>query len=334
MNEKERTEPDDASGGRSDASPPVPRLPAGRLTVRLLAFLGILCVLLAVAIIPLGMLLRVGQRAPSAADAEGSESAESVEATGAAEPAAFEMRIDDPAIGAIEVAAFAAVLLATALAKRRLPLSWTQVGFSRSGAVWELALGFATGLASFALVPIVAQKLGWATISLPTSGASPLDSLFPALLLLLFAGAFEEVAIRGFPLTLLAARSVPLAILLTSAVFALLHLPNPSAGPMAALGVFVPGVVLAIARLRTGALWIPIGWHLGWNLSQGWLFGCAVSGTPPARAPLLVTRFDGPPLFVGGAFGPESGLLAVGADLVTLAVFVALVRGPGSRGAR
>ena len=51
----------------------------------------------------------------------------------------------------------------------------------------------------------------------------------------------------------------------------------------------------------------------------------------PAAFPLSTLRLRGPELLTGGAFGPESGLIAVAASLVTLVAYWKLVpaRAPG-----
>jgi hypothetical protein len=120
------------------------------------------------------------------------------------------------------------------------------------------------------------------------------------------------------------------AVLVTSVIFAVSHIPNPGFNGIALLEILAAGVVLAVARLRSGALWLPVGWHLGWNLSQGWLFGCVVSGFEASTAPLLATRFTGPRLWTGGNFGPESGLLSIAAEIATIFFYLKLA--PGKRG--
>lgn len=299
-----------ASAVRPSTAPPVPRHGAKRLALRLLEFTGWSLLFILLSAVLSALLLRVTGIEPP------KRSAGSPLAVG----------IDDPAVAVAEALALVAALAATWIVARRDRLSWATVGLPARRVVSGLVLGLFTGLASFTLVPTVARSFGWATIARPDGAAEPASSLAIAFPLVLAAGAVEEVLLRGLPFVLLAARGTPLAVLATSLVFAALHMANPGAGALAALGVFTPGIVLALARIRTGALWVPIGWHAGWNLGQGGLFGTAVSGMEAARAPLLVTRLHGPEWAVGGRFGPESGLLAVGADLLTLATFLVLVR--------
>jgi membrane protease YdiL (CAAX protease family) len=315
----------------------VPRLSAGKIALRCVEFVGLVCLMLAATTLVSGLLMSrvrrgagggsVGGLADSASVPQSPpDSALATNAGGAAVAAPLEMAADNPWLIPVYLVSLIAALVATRVVARHDRLTWSDVGLRRAHAGGDLAIGLLTGLANFALVPTIARSLGWATIEAAPAGGAPIASLARALPLLAFAAAFEEVALRGIVLALIAARSTPLAVLLTSALFAALHLANPGANAIAALGVFVPGVVLAFARFRSAALWVPIGWHIGWNLGQGWLFGCAVSGMPAAASPVVVARFDGPAAAVGGTFGPESGLIAVGSYVATCLAYVALVR--------
>jgi hypothetical protein len=101
--------------------------------------------------------------------------------------------------------------------------------------------------------------------------------------------------------------------LISSAVFGALHLSNPHASWVAAVGILFAGLFLALGYLRTGQLWLSIGLHIGWNFFEGVVFGFPVSGT--ASYPLLRIQVSGPPLWTGAAFGPEAGLIVMPAIL-------------------
>lgn len=232
---------------------------------------------------------------------------------------------DNPLLIPPTVATAVAAVLATWHIRRKEGFSWPQAGFPRRGALSDLHVGLWIGLLSFGVVPAAAALLGWASIEPAPWTPQTFLTLAVAGLVLLPAAAFEEFVDRGVILTLFTRRSRAIGAVLTALFFAAFHGANPGVDQIAFLSIFIAGIVLAVARYRTGAVWLPIGWHLGWNLSQGWLFGSSVSGTPTVELPLLVTRYDGPRLLVGGRFGPESGALAIGAELLALAVFLLLI---------
>ena len=76
------------------------------------------------------------------------------------------------------------------------------------------------------------------------------------------------------------------------------------------LNIILAGVLMGLPYLLTGELAISLGLHIAWNLFEGTIYGFPVSGSAPTRH-LIAMQQGGPELWTGGAFGPESGLLAV-----------------------
>ncbi len=139
------------------------------------------------------------------------------------------------------------------------------------------------------------------------------------LLIFLLVGWKEELWMRGYWLQNLAdGINVPWAVFLSSAVFGLLHLGNPNATWVSALGILVAGAFLALPWVWTRRLWLSIGLHLGWNFFEGVVFGFPVSGIDTFR--LITPSIRGPALWTGGAFGPEAGLVLLPAILLGIAL--------------
>jgi hypothetical protein len=76
---------------------------------------------------------------------------------------------------------------------------------------------------------------------------------------------------------------------------------------------------------------MSIGVHAGWNFTQGWVFGAAVSGFDlPESGPFSVQAMPHVPEFLsGGGFGPEASLagLIVGTAVGGLTLWLAWQRG-------
>jgi hypothetical protein len=82
--------------------------------------------------------------------------------------------------------------------------------------------------------------------------------------------------------------------------------------------------------VRTGALWLPIGIHLGWNALQGPVLGINVTGADIGLGHWSVFTFPGDPLLTGGAMGIEGGLIGlIGPALGLAAVAMATKRNVG-----
>ena len=108
--------------------------------------------------------------------------------------------------------------------------------------------------------------------------------------------------------------NLPIAIFLSSLMFAALHLSNPNVSALAIVGLIGAGLFLAAGYVFTRQLWLPIGLHIGWNFFEGNIFGFRVSGLDTFR--LITLRVNGPELWTGGAFGPEAGLIVFPAMLL------------------
>ncbi|GAB4531575.1 MAG: type II CAAX endopeptidase family protein [Anaerolineales bacterium] len=161
------------------------------------------------------------------------------------------------------------------------------------------------------------KTVAYAWQSMPPSAV--LGKLGFWLLIFLIVGWKEELWMRAYWLQNLAdGLNVPWAVFLSSAVFGLLHLGNPNATWVSALGILLAGVFLALPWVWTRRLWLSIGLHLGWNFFEGAIFGFPVSGLDTFR--LLQPVIRGPKLWTGGAFGPEAGLVVIPALLLGAAL--------------
>jgi uncharacterized protein len=123
------------------------------------------------------------------------------------------------------------------------------------------------------------------------------------------AAAFEEAVFRGYPFQVLVEwiGAWP-AILLASSLFSLLHSANPNVTPLALVNIFLAGVLLSIAYLKTLSLWFATGLHVGWNWAMAGLFDFPVSGLE-FDTPLYTGVPGDSDWWTGGAFGPEAGLV-------------------------
>jgi membrane protease YdiL (CAAX protease family) len=150
------------------------------------------------------------------------------------------------------------------------------------------------------------------------------SSLAFYLFLILLAAGGEEMIFRGYAFQILIEKIGPYATILpVGVVFGLLHASNPNATALAIFNTILWGVILGYAFIRSGDLWLPIGLHFGWNAVLP-LFGVNLSGFT-----IDLTRYqyqwDVLPLWSGGDYGPEGGLLTT---IFAAGVFYALIRVP------
>lgn len=186
-----------------------------------------------------------------------------------------------------------------------------------------LLAGFAIGLAMFSTV--MAIMFGFDLYRLDYHGVA---SAWHSAGLAIESGVLEEVLVRGVVLRLMWRAFGPWAAFIISAIlFGAGHVGNPGATWFSTTCIAIEaGVMLGAFYALTGRLWASIGVHAGWNFTQGYLFGAAVSGSDFGEAIATSTaQAQFPRWLTGGAFGPEASLPAfsvcfgVGASVLWLA---------------
>lgn len=204
------------------------------------------------------------------------------------------------------------------------------IGF-QFGRPWlrELVLGTLGGFSLMATTAAVVFALGgfhWSR----TPGVG-VGTLFKGAWLYLAVAFAEETGFRGYAFQrALQGLGTASALTLFALFFALVHWGNPGMSGAtriwATVNIALAAVLLGLAYLRTGSLALPIGIHLGWNWTQGTLFGFGVSGN--AEAGWWTPIFHGRPAWLtGGAFGLEASLPCV---LVCGTAIILLARWKGS----
>lgn len=247
------------------------------------------------------------------------------------------------AVGLLGLAvAEACALLAVVLVWRRLGhrpvselgLSWRRVDGVGPGRQWLRGAGVG-GLMMGLIV------LGWYTLvdgavwsSSPNPGRATL-ALVVGFVGFLIQGPSEEVLFRGYILEEVRGRwGAGWAVGVSSVTFALLHLGNPSFGPLPLVNLILFGVAAGLYKLRVdgGHLWGVFALHSIWNWLQQVVFGLPNSGNaslPDNTLFVVQPNLAVPDAVSGGGFGPEGTLAAT---LVLLGLIVAVLRLGGAAG--
>src|SRR6185437_145917 len=147
----------------------------------------------------------------------------------------------------------------------------------------------------------------------------------PALAGSMLAAVGEELAFRGGAFRVLEDSLGTMGALAGSAaLFGLLHAVNPGATVVSSAAIALEaGVLLGAAYALTRNLWLPIGIHLGWNFTEGGIFGVSISGGAAAKG-LFSVSLVGHTLLTGGQFGPEASIVAIVVCLALAAVLLVL----------
>ena len=241
---------------------------------------------------------------------------------------------NDLIVVALSALAIVAVTLFAARFLDRRPISDLGLQFT-SGWRRDLGFGLFLGALLMLLIFLVELALGWITIEDVFYTRLPYPfwmALVSPLTLFLLVGIYEELMVRGYVMKNLAEglslkplggkTGMLLALLLSSALFGLLHALNPNVSTVSTVFLSLAGLFLGLPVLLTDQLAIPIGLHITWNFFQGNVFGFPVSGTAVNRTTFIAVDQGGPELWTGGAFGPEAGLLGIAAMLVGVILIV------------
>lgn len=177
----------------------------------------------------------------------------------------------------------------------------------REGALAELGKGVAIGAVLLTASVGIVAAFGHYTVA----AVNPWTALLAPLSVSLASAYTEELLFRGVLLRILEEfLGTWIALLGSSALFALIHAANPNATLFSALAIFLEaGILLGAAYILTRRLWLAIGIHFAWNFTQAGIFGVNVSGT--SFGGLLDSELSGPPLVSGGRFGVETSVFAV-----------------------
>ncbi|MDR2382353.1 MAG: CPBP family intramembrane metalloprotease [Prevotellaceae bacterium] len=157
------------------------------------------------------------------------------------------------------------------------------IGFKRNYAgdidyIIEILLGIIIGsliitLGAFILIVLNEVKVTEIEFNLP--------NVLISMTFFAFVAINEEILMRGYILNnFLQSMNKYLALVLSSLIFALLHLLNPSFNLMGFISILFAGMLLGFFYIHTKSLWFALVLHFCWNFFQGTIFGFKVSGNP------------------------------------------------------
>lgn len=133
-------------------------------------------------------------------------------------------------------------------------------------------------------------------------------NLLLCLVYYMFVAFTEELLMRGYVLNnLLVSFDKYVALGISALLFSIMHVFNPELTWLGAVNIFLAGILLGLSYIFTKNLWFPIALHFSWNFFQGPIFGFRVTGNNFYS--FLLTQYQTPTLWNGGAFGFEGSVL-------------------------
>jgi membrane protease YdiL (CAAX protease family) len=202
------------------------------------------------------------------------------------------------------IGVFGATAVLAALERRRIDSYGLPVRAAFGGRFWEgIAIGVvAAGAVAIAMLASGAMVVHGLALQ---AGALPMQAVL-WLIVMVLVGVNEEYMFRGYPLATLA-RGMgfwPAAILL-SLLFGAAHLTKPGENLIDITNIVLLGLLLCLTLLRTGTLWLAVGFHCSFDYMQFFVIGTRNGGEQPVGR-LLDATFPGPAWANGGALGTEA----------------------------
>ena len=188
--------------------------------------------------------------------------------------------------------------------------SLSSLGFVKRNWLKYLAWGILLSLLQMGVIALVYQVCGIGTFELNELSLEPILFILGLFPFWLLQGGTEEVATRGWLLTRIAARTnLPLAIVISSSLFGILHMGNAGVTFLSVLNIVLDGVLAGLLLVYTDSIWLVVAQHGTWNYVQGNLLGFQVSGTGADASIFSFTMGSGPDWLTGGAFGAEGSII-------------------------
>ena len=188
-----------------------------------------------------------------------------------------------------------------------------KLGFSLKGKINDIILGMTLGLLLMAVGYTILILLG----EIKFIGFNyDLKNIILLFLLFIAVSIAEETYVRGYVLkNLLKSFNPIISLIISSAIFSLLHFFNPNVNYIALTELFIAGILLGVSYVYTKNLWFPIALHLSWNFFQV-MFGFNVSGMDTYS--LIEFEIIENNNINGGDFGFEGSYLSILFSLIMI----------------
>ncbi|MCT4665246.1 MAG: CPBP family intramembrane metalloprotease [Flavobacteriales bacterium] len=188
-----------------------------------------------------------------------------------------------------------------------------ELGFQTNGRLKEFIVGILIGLIIMSLGYIILIQLNEIFF---IKIHFDLKELLVSISLFTVVALIEETLCRGYILkNLMTSFNKYIALIISSLLFALIHITNPSISLFSLFDLFLAGITLGLPYIYSKNLWFPIAMHLSWNLFQT-LLGFNVSGQDFYSIIEFGTNQEN--LMNGGGFGFEGSYLSIAAEIMTI----------------
>ena len=181
----------------------------------------------------------------------------------------------------------------------------------------DLGVGLALGAVTISIVAIVLLLIGSVKLVNPITSPRFTSDLLSGMAIFIAVGFGEEIFGRGYCMSVLKqTRNKWIVLIVSSIIFAAMHLGNDAIGVIPLINLFLIGGAFGYMFMKSSNIWMPIGFHITWNYFQGYIWGFEVSGNKVNGMYQIETVKDS--ILNGGAFGAEGGLVVTFITILTI----------------
>lgn len=172
----------------------------------------------------------------------------------------------------------------------------------------ELGGGLILGAITISIVAIFLLLIGSVKLVNPITSPRITIDLLIGIVAFIAVGFGEEIFGRAYCMSVLKqTRNKWIILIVSSIIFAAMHLGNSAIGIIPLINLFLIGIAFGYMFMKSSNIWMPIGFHISWNYFQGYIWGFEVSGNVVDGMYKIQTVNDS--ILNGGAFGAEGGLV-------------------------
>ena len=216
------------------------------------------------------------------------------------------------------VSIFLIFLLVKFIEKR----DFSTLGFRTNNFFLKYLKGLGIGIILVSITVIIMKAINVIDIEINKIRVNDVLNIGIYFLMFMIQGAGEEIYLRGWQMPLLGKKwGLPLAIIVNSLFFSLLHLLNPSFTLIPFINIVIVGILFSIYAFNEESIVGACGIHSSWNWMIGSIFGFEVSGMKLGESSLFGIRIKGSEIFTGGGFGPEGSIIVT----IVLLVFTLII---------
>lgn len=198
---------------------------------------------------------------------------------------------------------------------------FAEIGLSIAGRRRDIVWGMIAAIGINGLGFLIMLLIGAIEI---TSIDFNFTSLLISFIFFILVSINEEVMCRGYILRRLLDTRLNkfVALVISSLIFAVMHLLNPNVAAMPVINLIIAGILLGATYIYTRNLWFPFSLHLFWNWVQGPVLGFEVSGLDTMKGDVINITRPYSNLINGGEFGFEGSILCTLLCCITIGLII------------